>query len=195
VPVVRYRTKPGSADLLEPKAVEVLSWRFTDRYFNELVDANEKWSATGGLLGHDITLVCEVPTYQNFRFQVEPDAAWRGDADFGKLVVNTLLGALSLVPQGLRRQCGTTLTADQLDAKIKQVLSEAGQYTATAEALPDADAAVIGSLAEDLFSAPGSPGAVAAEESVTEPAAAEEEPAAAADPPAGGLDFDSFFGR
>lgn len=208
--VIRYRTAPGKSELIKPYSVEAVAWRFTDRYFNTLVEENNKWTQGNvpGLLGHDITLVCEVEQYQNFKVSVEPQSAWRSDAELGKLVLGTYAAAMEMAPN-LRRQLGKTLTVDQLSATIAQALNDYGVVEAAQEGLqPNLES--IEGLAADLFGETGAIPDPAVAEAVAEAAptlegveeievpaavaAPAEAPAAApsADEP---IDFDAFFGK
>jgi len=222
VPVIRYKTKPKTSTLQEPLSVEVLAWSFTDRYFNVLVDENEKWAEGGvpGLLAHDISLVCEVENFQTFKMSVEPTAAWRASAEASKLVVATFLSSLESVPDGLGRILGTRLEAASLEAKIMSAYNDTAQAggLSTAEDVPSVDPATIASLADDLLKdiEIGVPAAAAAPEPTAEaptippvvapavdvePGAGNEgdvppapaQPAPAAAPAEDPIDFDSFW--
>ncbi len=128
LPVVRYATQPGTSTLIEPASVEVLAWRFTDRYFNVLVDEHTKWLDTEGLLGHDITLTCEAVQYQNFTISVEPGAAYVDEKKtLGALVIGTFIAQTALVPEGLVRQLGRRMNKIDLEAKITETLGTAAQ--------------------------------------------------------------------
>jgi hypothetical protein len=191
LPIVRYKTKPGSVDVIQPPSIEVVSWRFTDRYFNELVDVEEQWGESGGMLAHDLSLTCEIEQYQTYRVAVLPKALWREDRDgVGKLVLGTLMAVLKTVPGGLRRQCGTTLNAIDLKARLDEVLKLAEDSRGTSDTLPEVDAASIAGLADDLFGS----GKVAPEADASFMGADAPEEGAAPAPVAGeSFDFDSFF--
>lgn len=193
IPVVRYKTQPGSSELVVPYSVEVLGWKLTDRYFNVLVDENEKWATTKGLLGHDITLTCEVVQYQNFTVSVEPSAAYAENRDLGQLVLETFINQTSSLPEGLSRVLGSKLAPVDLEKKISDTIEAAAQLGIGAPAqaaIPTVDPATIAGLAEDLL---GQPEVPAAE---TETPASDVSVVVAEPVPvdAGPVDFDAFFG-
>lgn len=206
--VVRYLTAPGKSTLLKPYSVEALSWRFTDRYFNALVEENEKWTSgqTPGLLAHDLTLYCENENFQTYKVSVEPEAAWRSDKDLMALVVGTYQAAVEMAPS-LRRQLGVTLTKEQMQTRIDEAL----RRVAATPAAPTVDPSMIEGLADELFgSAPAAApvaeqaslddlsgsteaASVAAPAETQEAEATEAAPAPTAGEAAEELDFDSFF--
>lgn len=72
--IIRYKTKSGSFDLVQPYSVETLVWSFTDNVFNKLVDFKSEW---GDLKKHDLMLgPCTVETFQQFDINVGAKAAW-----------------------------------------------------------------------------------------------------------------------
>ncbi len=205
LPVIRYKTNPTSSELVVPHSVEAVAWRFGDRYFNVLVDEHNKWESSGGLLGHDLTLTCEVVQYQNFTISVEPDAAYAKDRDLGKLALETFINQTSTLVDGLGRQLGSKLVATDLERKIQETVEAAAQLGIggpTASSIPQVDPGTIDSLAADLLGAPAGAEVVQATE-VTEEAATEAateatpEPVPVAATPAadeaGEVDFDDFF--
>ena len=194
IPVVRYKTQAGSSELVLPYSVEVLAWKITDRYFNVLVDENEKWASSKGLLGHDITLTCEIPQYQTFTVSVEPEAAYTQNRELGQLVLETFVNQLSQLPDGLGRVLGTRLANVDLEKKIQDTIEAAAQLGVggpTASAVPAVDPATIEHLATDLLGGGDSAVAVETPAESVEVVAATPVPAAA---DAGPVDFDAFFG-
>jgi hypothetical protein len=154
--VIRYRTAPGSSKVVAPLSVEGVAWTFTDRYFNALVDENDKWSKDGtpGLMLHDISLTCENEGFQTFKVSVEPDAVWRSDKDAMRLVVGTYSTSLELAPS-LRRKLGQRLEKEQLAAKIDEIkrswnLDGSGAPTAGPVQVDESLFSDLG-LADDLF--------------------------------------------
>lgn len=196
LPVVRYKTAQGSSQLVTPPSVEVLAWRFTDRYFNVLVDEHEKWEASGGLLGHDITLTCEAVNYQNFVISVEPEAAYAKDKELGKLVLESYINQTAPLANGLIRQLGTSLNAVDLERKIQETIQGAAQMgygdVAPAGSIPSVDQETIASMAADLL---GGNSAAAEDVLVETPAEpeAEAETVTVAAAGSGEVDFDEFF--
>lgn len=203
--VIRYRTAPGSGNLTQPFSVEALAWRFTDRYFNTLVDENTKWTEGNvpGLLGHDITMICEVEQYQNYKVSVEPQSAWRSDQELGKLVLGTYAAAVEMAPL-LKRQLGSSLTKEQLVTKVEEALRTYGmvedQLAAGGMVQPNMES--IAGLADDLFGSLGAiplteeAASVVAPEVGVEPVAAEVAELtteAVVAPDDGVIDFDKFF--
>lgn len=201
LPVIRYKTNPTSSELVVPHSVEAVAWRFGDRYFNVLVDEHTKWESTKGLLGHDVTLTCEVVQFQNFTISVEPDAAYAADRDLGKLVIETFLNQTSTLVDGLGRQLGNKLNAVDLERKIQETVEGAAQLGIggpSVDNIPTVDPSTIDSLAADLLGdRPADPEVVEATE-VPDGEAAEEatepEKVTATAPADGGeVDFDDFF--
>lgn len=221
--VIRYNTQPGKSALSQPPSVQALAWVFPDRYFNALVDENERWSKDNvpGLLGHDISLLCEVEDFQTFKVSVEPESAWRADPELGKQVLATYLGAVELAPN-LTRKLGNTLTSEQLRSKIESALRGAGLGDSGPAMEPmQVDESLIKDLGlgEELFGPTGAIPEPALESALSEAAADEvaevgtvdlgaltsEAPAEAApeapqapsegvsEEPAEAIDFDSFF--
>ncbi len=190
MPVIRYKTQGGSSDLVVPHSVEALGWKFTDRYFNVLVDEDEKWEASGGLLKHDVTLTCEVVQWQNFTVSIEPAAAYAEDRDLGKLVIETYLSQTAGLPEGLGRVLGNKLNIVDLDKKIKDTVEAAAQLgvgAPSAPSVPTVDPATIESLATDLL------GTSDAETSPEESVEVTQETPVPATVEAGEVDFDDFF--
>lgn len=201
MPVVRYKTQTGSSELVVPHSVEVIAWRFTDRYFNVIVDEQERWAASNGLLGHDLTLTCTAANYQNFDIGVEPDAAYAKDRELGELVIKTFLSQTGQLPNGLRRVLGNTLTAIDLEKKIADTVESAAQLGIggpTASVIPTVDAATVEGLAADLLGTASNAETVTAAPVQTEievTAASEVPDVQATDEVASSdeVDFDEFF--
>ncbi len=167
MPVVRYATQPGTSELVTPYSVEVKAWRFGDRYFNVLVDENLKWESTKGLLGHDLTLTCEVVNYQNFTISVEPNAAYAEEKDtLGKLVIGTFIAQTAPLTEGLGRQLGRTMNKVDLHTRIEETLAQAAQLGIGAPVeVQTVDPATIDGLAASLL---GEGAAEAAEEALAD---------------------------
>lgn len=203
MPVVVYQTTPGTSEIVTPPSVSVVAWRFTDRYFNVLVDENEKWADSGGLLGHDITLTCEVVNYQTFNISVEPEAAYMADpAGLGKLVLESYVAQTAVLTAGLGRVLGNKLNAVDLEGKIKSTVEAAAQLgIGGLTEVPPVDPALAASIATDIAADLLGEIPVAATEPVVPVVpvvAAEAVPTEAVAVPAAaagdGVDFDEFFG-
>lgn len=197
MPVIRYNTQAASSELIVPHSVEAIAWRFTDRYFNVIVDEHAKWESSGGLLGHDLTLTCEVVQYQNFTISVEPNAAYAENRDLGKLVLETYVSQTALLTQGLGRVLGSKLNAVDLERKIAETIETAAQLGIggpTATTVPSVDPATMESIAQDLLGGSSGSDDSAPEGDAETPTEASEVPAPAVAEPAGGVDFDEFFG-
>ncbi len=88
--VIKYSTKPGSFDLVNPFSVQVLVWAFTDKIFNTLTDFVTEW---GPLYKHDLKLgPCKEKTFQQFEIVIANSAAWLEDETRKTLVKETLEG-------------------------------------------------------------------------------------------------------
>lgn len=200
MPVVVYQTTPGTSEIVTPPSVSVVAWRFTDRYFNVLVDENEKWADSGGLLGHDITLTCEVVNYQTFNISVEPEAAYMADpAGLGKLVLESYVAQTAVLTAGLGRVLGNKLNAVDLESKIKSTVEAAAQLgIGGLTEVPSVDPALAASIATDIASDLLGEIPAVATEPVVPVVAAEAVPTEAVAVPAvaagDGVDFDEFFG-
>lgn len=197
MPVFRYHTKTAKkADVSEPVGGQVIAWRFTDRYFNQLVDEHMRWQDSGGLLNHDLTLLCEVEGYQTFKISVEPDAVWRKSQDITKQVVAALLEAKKELPQGLAAQLGRKVGKDDM---VKKIAEATGSVGADVPDLSSEDQAEISDLASDLFGNGGSSAEEAGiETAAPEAAEATDEGTEAAAPASTEetveeMDFDAFF--
>lgn len=123
VPVVKYRTNL-QGQIMEPYSVDVVAWKFTDRYFNALVDEHKRWAETDGLLGHDLTLTCDVPKFHTYSISAEPNCAYRASKDRMRMTVQVYRSMMDLVPQGLLRICGASLDKHELRRRIQNVLDE-----------------------------------------------------------------------
>lgn len=195
MPVIRYKTQTTSSDLVVPNSVEAIAWKFTDRYFNALVDEHEKWAETQGLLGHDITLTCEAEKFQNFRVSVEPGAAYQQDKELGRLVIETFMSQTAMLENGLIRVLGSKLNNVDLDKKISETVQAAAQLGVggpTATAIPSVDPETVSDLAADLMGATSTP---AEESEATDDGSSE---AVSVTPPVTSgesVDFDDFFGN
>ena len=197
MPVVVYQTTPGTSEIVTPPSVSVVAWRFTDRYFNVLVDENEKWADSGGLLGHDITLTCEVVNYQTYNISVEPEAAYMGDpAGLGKLVLESYVAQTAVLTAGLGRVLGNKLNTVDLESKIKATVEAAAQLgIGGLKEVPSVDPELAASLAADLLGDVPTAVAVDAEPGVTDAVAVTTEAVAIPAVATGdGVDFDEFFG-
>jgi hypothetical protein len=199
LPVIRYKTKAGSSELIVPHSVEAVAWRFTDRYFNVLVDEHEKWASSGGLLGHDLTLTCEVVQYQNFTISMEPEAAYANNRELGKLVIETYLSQTGTLADGLSRQLGNKLNSVDLERKIQETLEAAAQYgiggPPEASEIPQIDAATIENLAADLLGAAPEPTPEKSEVEVVQAEEVEVTAVASASDGEPAVDFDDFFSQ
>lgn len=187
LPVIRYKTKPKSSEIITPPSVEVIAWRFTDRYFNQLVDIHEEWEADGGLLKHDLSLTCEAEQYQNYNIAVLPEAAYTKSKDMMKLVLETFASQTADLKNGLIRQLGTSLNEADLRKRIEETLESVNQATGGSAEFtqPSVDPQTIEEMSADLLGET-SDGADEAsdEEPVTVPSTGGDDD---------GFDFDSFF--
>ncbi len=193
LPVVRYKTKARSTELVEPYSVEVIAWRIRLSYFNQLVDENERWAdpdgANNGLLKHDLGITCEVEAWQNYIIAVLPDAAYAADKDLQRLVLETYLSQTADLKNGLIRQLGQSLNAPDLERKIKETVDAAtltgGDFTAPSPV----DQETVATLAEDLLGT--------SDEESEDEAGSTPEPVPVASVPTGEesepIDFDDFF--
>ena len=119
MPIVVYRTNLSGA-LMEPFSVDIKAWKFTDRYFNIITDEHEKWN----LLEHDLTLTCDTPQFHTYTISVEPDCAYQADNDRLVRAMQTYASAIKMVPKGLIRQAGASLSPDDLRARVQRVLDQ-----------------------------------------------------------------------
>jgi hypothetical protein len=72
--VVEYSTAPGSFDVVDPYAVRVVVWAFSDTIFNKLIDFASEW---GSLQEHDLQLgPCTNPTFQKYDISISREAQW-----------------------------------------------------------------------------------------------------------------------
>ncbi len=206
LPVIRYKTKANSSELITPYSVEAIAWRFTDRYFNVLIDEHNKWSDSGGLLGHDVTLTLEVKQYQTFTISMEPNAAYKEDPELGKLVLETFISQTSALSNGLGRVLGNRLNAVDLEKKIADTVESAAQLgtgVAPTAIVPTIDQGTIENIAADLLGGVSEVPAAVVSEPVSEgvqevsatPAVAAVEVVAAAPAASTEVDFDEFFSK
>ncbi len=204
LPVIRYKTKPRSAELITPYSVEALAWRIRLGYFNQLVDENERWAdpegSNNGLLKHDLSLTCEVEAWQNYNIAVMPEAAYTTDKDLQRLVLETYISQTADLKNGLIRQLGQTLNYPDLERKIRETIDAAtltgGDFPVPAA--PAVDDATVRALAEDLLGsdddapeADGTPIEDAAD-AVVDVAIVDGDSAPSSGDP---IDFDSFFDK
>lgn len=190
MPIIRYKTT-GSGELVEPYSVEALAWRFTDRYMNVLIDEHLKWQESGGLLGHDLMLTCEVPSYQTFNISVEPNAAYKSDKALGELVIKTYISQTAGLTNGLIRQLGTSLNAVDLEKKINDTITEAAQLGIGGPpvgSIPQVDQATVEALASDLLGGTGGNAEIIVDEPVVAEVTAPAEKSSSEE-----IDFDGFF--
>lgn len=72
--VIKYATKPGSAEISVPFSCQLVVWSFPDSIFNKLVDIANEW---GSLREHDLRLgPCINESFQKFEISVAREAAW-----------------------------------------------------------------------------------------------------------------------
>ena len=136
VPIVRYQTDTRGA-VITPFSVEVLLWSFTDSVFNILVDEDRKWRESGGLLGHDLMLTCEIKEFHRWAISVEPDAAYRADKDRFRHTLRTYVALTNPIRGRLLRRAGLTLSADSLRERLDDVIREVeGSYSDTVATSP-----------------------------------------------------------
>lgn len=198
MPVVRYKTKTRSSELVKPYSVEVLAWRFSGKYFNQLVDENERWAdpegANNGLLKHDLVFTCEVEKYQNYLISVMPNSAYAEDKELAKLVLETYLGQTEELTNGLARVLGTTLNSADLERKLNEVMmiTQSGMSDAESFAKPSVDAETISNMAADLLGESQDETSVEATDAESPEEEAEAVSVAAA-PTGDSLDLDEFF--
>ncbi len=203
LPVIRYKTKPRSAELVVPHSVEAIAWKIRMGYFNQLVDENERWAdpdgSLNGLLKHDLSLTCEVEAWQNYNIAVMPDAAYLADKALQRLVLETYISQTADLKNGLIRQLGQSLNHPDLEKKIRETIDAAtltgGDFQAPAAGTVDDE--TVRALAADLL---GSDDGEAEEEEGVETESVPVPVVEAADivPSEGGddtepIDFDSFF--
>jgi hypothetical protein len=85
--VVRYGTRPGSFELVEPFVVSLEIWRFTDQIFSKLTGLALEWSP---MLKHDLMLgPCTNATYQKFEVAISQVAEWLKSPDRQRMVLET----------------------------------------------------------------------------------------------------------
>ena len=197
LPVIRYKTKARSTELIVPHSVEAIAWKIRMGYFNQLVDENERWGdpagSDNGLLKHDLSLTCEAEPYQNYNIAVLPDAAYTTDKDLGRLVVETFIAQTAELSNGLIRVLGQALNRPDLERRIKETIDAATLAPgAGLPAGPAVDPATVAALAEDLLGNDdaGEPGVSDAVPEPVEEAEPVAVPAGDSDTP---IDFDSFF--
>ena len=119
LPIVIYRTDPRG-NVMEPFSVDIKSWKFTDRYFNQIVDEHERWN----LLKHDLRLTSNNPKFHGYTISVEPDCAFRSSKERLSHTIRVYRSALELVPGGLLRQQGLSLKPDDLRRRVQGIVDE-----------------------------------------------------------------------
>lgn len=144
--VVRYKTKSGSFDLVNPYSVETLVWSFTDTVFNKLVDFKTEW---GDLKKHDLMLgPCTVETFQQFDINVGAKAAWlEGGKERAELTKETFKSNLI---DDLSIACGSKKKLEWVEQDIetvKEAWAEVHRFEGKASAEEDTT-----SLQDDLSS-------------------------------------------
>ncbi len=73
--VIKYKTKPGTAEVSTPFSVEVVVWGFTDHVFNKLIEIRTE---QGDLRDRDLVLgPCQDETFQKFDFIPSGRAEWQ----------------------------------------------------------------------------------------------------------------------
>ena len=88
--VIRYRTKPGSFNVMDPFSVEALVWAFGPKKFDTLIELKQEWDKLGGFKKHDLLLgPCTNKGFQQFDINVSSEAAWDDNEDFRKLTLDT----------------------------------------------------------------------------------------------------------
>lgn len=59
----------------------VKAWILNNKKYNDLVSIKDQWK---DFKSHDLKITCEVETYQNFKIEILPDAAWRKTGELAK---------------------------------------------------------------------------------------------------------------
>lgn len=196
VHILKYGTKAGTPNVMEPFVVQLQVWSFTDKVFNKLIDLGEAWAESGGLKGHDLQLgPCNNPTFQQFDIAALPSVAWNA-SDATKQLAKTTFTEQKLDDEKLRQFCGRDAKRDYVVQDLNTVLdrwatADGGDqgpppdfFTPSSQA--DAQAAqaelsagVAGLLEETSASAPAEgttePAPEVATEAPAEPAAPKEE--------------------
>lgn len=196
LPIIRYKTKARSVELITPHSVEAIAWKIRLGYFNQLVDENERWAdpdgANNGLLKHDLSLTCEVEPYQNYNIAVMPEAAYTTDKALQRLVLETYIGQTADLKNGLVRVLGQTLNHPDLERKIRETV-DAATLTGGDFQAPAVDPETVKALAEDLLGTDDAGDDAATPDEMAEAAG----PVTATPEPTGDgpIDFDSFFDK
>ncbi len=81
--VLRYATKGGTHNILQPFQVELLVWSFTERVFAQISDFKEEW---GDLRAHDLLIECKNQQFQNYEINVAAKAEFMEDEERRELV-------------------------------------------------------------------------------------------------------------
>lgn len=88
--VIRYRTRANSNEVVTPFSVEVVTWEFGDRLFNDITSLAVDWAEDGGLKKHDLVLgPCTNENFQQADLNVLPKAAWLASEDTKKRTAET----------------------------------------------------------------------------------------------------------
>lgn len=90
--VVRYKTKGGTYDVTTPFQVDLPVWSFSQTVFNKLHDLRKEWEDSGGFKEHDLLLVCKNAQFQQYEFNIAPNAAWKKDEATKALVKEVFEG-------------------------------------------------------------------------------------------------------
>lgn len=71
--IVRYFTKPGTFDLVEPWSLEVLPYRFNEQTFRKITEIHQR---VGDLRRRDLLITCTNGRFQNYEFMPDEKAVW-----------------------------------------------------------------------------------------------------------------------
>jgi len=113
--VVRYATKPGTAELQDPFNVEVLVWAYAERYFTKLLDLKGEW---GNLQQRDLIVKCTVEAYQNFEINVAAKCEWLMSDERKQRVVATFKNNQAA---DLSVFCGRKVEARYLEEDLQRI--------------------------------------------------------------------------
>lgn len=161
--VIRYRTQGGKFDLLNPFAVEVLVWSFTERMFAQLAEFKEEWD---DLRAHDLLVECKNQNFQNYEINVAKSAAWLEDEERKALVKSTYAGGRI---EDLTIACGRATERRWIDSdieKIEEAWAQVAQFTRTSSNFKSAAGDIDALAAEEKKWAKEAP---AADEAPTKP--------------------------
>lgn len=149
--VVKYATKPGSAEIQEPFSVQIVIWSFTDFVYNKLADLAKEWD--NNLMKHDLIIKCTNATFQNYELSMVPRSAWTENQERINLVKTTFAANQA---KDLSAYCGRKSTAEWFKQDVEKVrarwrqLQSAGTDVVTVAEVEDLSAGL-----DDLLNGSG----------------------------------------